>query len=272
MCEKGNDTIEERVIHMTIWHEQLERPAATYTDIVEAEQRLGCKLPKSYVEQLRIHNGGRLQYTSYHNETLAEPLLIDYMYGTVGSPSLLDTPDIVTQYDLEQHIVIFAGDGEEWFAFDYRQHATEPSIIVFTADEDVIELAPNFETFMQGLGYDGEQFMEDEEMLEDEEDMAIYDIKEQLNNAESVEEIREALDAATRYMQENPEEEADVYFVGELLDVARYPDQEAHQLVPHYLKLWERQTIISETQVAKCIERLQSEQRWTDKLQQIYEA
>lgn len=268
----GNDDKEERVIHMNIWYEQLARPAATYTEIVEAEQRLGCKLPKSYVEQLNIHNGGRLQYTSYMNEALAEPLLIDYMYGTVGTPSLLDTPDIIVQYDLEANIIIFAGDGEEWFAFDYRQQTIEPPVIVFTADEDVIELASNFEVFMQGLGYDGEQFMEDEEMLEDEEDMAIYDMKEQLNNAGSIEEIREALDAATRYMQENPEEQADVYFVGELLDVARYPDQEAHKLVPHYLKLWKRQTIISETQVAKCIEHLQSEHRWNDELQQIYEA
>ena len=73
-------------------------------------------------------------------------------------------------------------------------------------------------------------------------------------------------------MQENPDEEADVYFVGELLDVARYPSEEAHQFVPHYLKLWERQTIITTAQVKKCIERLQQEGRWSENMQQIYDA
>lgn len=257
---------------MSIWHEQATASPITYTEVVEAEQKLGVKLPKSYVEQLKIHNGGAIRYTSYHNAQLAEPLLIEYMYGTIGSPNLLDTPDIIEEYDLEPRIVIFAGDGQEWFAFDYRMHPAEPSVIVFTADEDVIELAPNFETFLKGLGHEGEQFMEDDEMLEDENHMAIYEIKEQLNNAESVDELHEALDAATIYMQENPDEEADVYFVGELLDVARYPSDEAHQLVPHYLKLWERQTIISETQVAKCIERLEEEGLWSETMQQIYNA
>lgn len=257
---------------MKIWHEQATAPGITYTEIVAAEQALGVKLPKSYVEQLKVHNGGTLRYTSYDNVDLAEPLLIEYMYGTIGSPNLLDTAEIIDEYDLEANIVVFAGDGQEWFAFDYRQSATEPPIIVFTADEDVIELAPNFDTFIRGLGHDGEQFMEDDEMLEDETHMEIYDIKEQLNNAEAVDELREALDAATQYMQDNPEDEADVYFVGELLDVARYPSKEAHQLVPHYLKLWERQTIISHTQVEKCIERLQEEGHWDEALQQIYDA
>lgn len=257
---------------MTIWHEQATAPGITYTEVVAAEQALGVKLPKSYVEQLKVHNGGTIRYTSYYNAQLAEPLLIEYMYGTAGSPNLLDTREIIDEYDLEENIVIFAGDGEEWFAFDYRQQASEPSVIVFTADEDVIELAPNFDAFVTGLGHDGEQFMEDDEMLEDEEHMAVYDIKEQLNNADSVDELREALDAATNYMHENPDDAADVYFVGELLDVARYPSDEAHQLVPHYLKLWERQTIISDTQVAKCIERLQEENLWSDAMKQIYEA
>lgn len=257
--------------NMNIWHEQEQRAGATYTEIVAVEQALGVKLPKSYIEQLKYHNGGTLRYTSYHNETLAEPLLIDFMYGTEGSPSLKDTPELIKNYHLEHQIVIFAGDGEEWFAFDYRKDTTEPAVLVFTADEDIIELAPSFDTFIRGLGHDGEQFMEDDDGDIDEE-MAIYDIKEQLNNAESADELREALEAATHYMQHNPDEEADVYFVGELLDIARYESHEARQFVPHYLKLWERQTIISSSQVAKCIERLMEQQLWSAEMQQIYEA
>ena len=258
---------------MTIWHEQEQTPGATYTEIVAVERGLGVKLPKSYVTQLKVHNGGTLRYTSYNNEQLAEPLLIEYMYGTTGSPSLKDTPELIKEYNLEENIVIFAGDGQEWFAFDYRQSATEPAVLVFTADEDVIELAPSFDAFITGLGYDGEQFMEDDEGYDEaDSEMAIYDIKEQLNNAESPDELREALEAATHYMQENPDEEADVYFVGELLDVARYPSEEAHQFVPHYLKLWERQTIITAAQAKKCIERLQQEGRWSENMQQIYDA
>ncbi|MBM7700136.1 SMI1/KNR4 family protein [Kurthia huakuii] len=258
---------------MNIWHEQEQTAGVTYTEIVAVEQALGVKLPKSYIEQLKYHNGGTLRYTSYNNEALAEPLLIDFMYGTAGSPSLKDTPELIEDYHLEHHIVIFAGDGDEWFAFDYREDTAEPAVLVFTADEDIIELAPSFDAFVKGLGHDGEQFMEDDDGdVEDDGEMPIYDIKEQLNNAESADELREALEAATHYMQHNPDDEADVYFVGELLDVARYASHEAHQFVPHYLKLWERQTIITSSQVAKCIERLKEQQLWSDAMQQIYEA
>lgn len=46
----------------------------------------------------------------------------------------------------------FIGDGHTWIALDYRNVAENPPVIFIDNEvEQIIELAPNFESFLQNL-------------------------------------------------------------------------------------------------------------------------
>lgn len=53
---------------------------------------------------------------------------------------------------MPKHIVVISGSGHSWVAFDYRNTREDPPVIFIDADQkQIIELAPNFDAFLQGL-------------------------------------------------------------------------------------------------------------------------
>lgn len=53
---------------------------------------------------------------------------------------------------MPKNIVLVSGSGHSWVAFDYRNTKEEPPVIYIDVDsEQFIELAPNFDTFLNGL-------------------------------------------------------------------------------------------------------------------------
>ena len=53
---------------------------------------------------------------------------------------------------MPERLVLLSGDGHTWIALDYRNVAENPPVIFIDNEfEEIIELAPNFESFLQNL-------------------------------------------------------------------------------------------------------------------------
>ncbi len=138
------------------------QPKLTQRAIVSAEAKLGVKLPRAYLELLRIQNGGYLRLTSI-SPNLAP---VECIAG-IGPrfPSILakDWGD-VKAYMREEGIrrpsridalVPFCGDGHFHYCFDYRRSGprSEPRVTyidIESFDTDKI-VAPSFDAFLRKL-------------------------------------------------------------------------------------------------------------------------
>lgn len=138
------------------------QPKLTERAIVSAENKLGVKLPRAYLDLLRIQNGGYLRLTSI-SPNLAP---VDCIAG-IGPrfPSILEKDwDDVKAYMSEQGIrkparidalVPFCGDGHFHYCLDYRTSGPrgEPKVTyidVESFDTDKV-VAPSFDAFLRKL-------------------------------------------------------------------------------------------------------------------------
>lgn len=133
--------------------------------IEKVEEKLGIKLPISYINLLEEKNGGELKCNRYpyvyeqdiDEENLEEnaDLTIDFLHGisTKKSEGVLESIYLIKEWELPKDIVILSSNGGEIFiAFDYRQTKTDPPIILIDTEmefEDVI--ADNFEELLTKL-------------------------------------------------------------------------------------------------------------------------
>ncbi|MFI6996726.1 SMI1/KNR4 family protein [Nocardia sp. NPDC050175] len=128
-----------------------------------AEEQLGVALPGSLVRLLRVQNGGAVA-KRWNALPVSAPTLgfdpyvpLDEVMGigrADGRTTVLDTPYLVEEWGLPAPIVLLDGDGHYWVGLDYRVGGPqgEPSVALFDADRETsVVLAPDFETFLQGL-------------------------------------------------------------------------------------------------------------------------
>lgn len=131
-----------------------------------AEETFGIKLPSSYIQLLQEQNGGHItKNASYIGIPTAYGdgfAVIEYIWGIGNKNSILETRKLIKQFDLPENLVLFSGTGEDWFAFDYR-HVKENPPIIYLDDEMglIIEIAPDFKTFLERL------YVEDLEIIEE---------------------------------------------------------------------------------------------------------
>ncbi|TDO26983.1 SMI1/KNR4 family protein [Sediminibacterium goheungense] len=125
------------------------QPNLTEDIIANAEKKIGYKLPKEYIDILRIQNGGYIRFRL--PETLHEqiygigpffPSLTDYDWtdyeGTVG-------------FELNG-LIPFDGDGHWYLCLDYRQGNTEPEVTFIDTESDYEKpIATNFKEYLQLL-------------------------------------------------------------------------------------------------------------------------
>lgn len=132
----------------------------TLTDeaVKKAEEKLGVKLPDSYINLLKQQNGGYLNYNAHPAEgasSWAEGYAsVDHILGIgLGEErGILDSGYLIQEWDLPENIVLISGDGHSWIALDYRNNETEPTITyIDTEQQQEIMLANNFEGFINGL-------------------------------------------------------------------------------------------------------------------------
>ena len=145
-----------------------EEPASneSLTDgmIANAESQLGVRLPKSYLDALRIKNGGSTigQYFKLPAQHIPVHLshYVDHGHIAVldlngigsGDDTILETNYYVGEWGLPSPIVILCGEGHWWIAFDYRIAHENPPIVFLDSDSgDTLHLADDFTSFLLAI-------------------------------------------------------------------------------------------------------------------------
>jgi hypothetical protein len=136
-------------------------PPLTDEMVVQAEARLGVRLPQELIDLLRIQNGGYTQgfaHPMQQKTTWAEDHVpLDDLAGIVLDPqhetaqNLLDTGYMTQEWGLPPHQVLLSGDGHYWITLDYR-NGPDPSVawIDVECGEDM-QVAGSFAAFLAGL-------------------------------------------------------------------------------------------------------------------------
>jgi hypothetical protein len=138
------------------WKEGLE--PVSEDAIKKAEQELSVTLPKSYLDLLREHNGGDLEYPYFF---IGDEKKRNAMYHMDGIDpegfSILSSPSVIDKLGLPYKLILLEGDYHSWIALDYRDKDI-PSVTYFYEDFSEeerkwgsIEIASSFDSFLTKL-------------------------------------------------------------------------------------------------------------------------
>lgn len=126
--------------------------------VKNAEELLKIKLPNSYINILKQQNGGYIKFNAYPTNIptswAEDHVNVDYILGIgLGMDiGILQSEYLIQEWELPENVVLISGDGHSWIALDYRNKKAEPPVIFIDTDEEkIIDLAPNFEVFLNGL-------------------------------------------------------------------------------------------------------------------------
>jgi hypothetical protein len=153
--------------------------------LASIEEELGYRLPKSYVELMRVQNGGFLARTIYRTDR--HRVEVEGIYGInrsklnslggiwtqrkaftgrdpkTGEPIVVEAKTFrtgskfwITEWGYPPIGVYFAetaSGGHDMIALDYRACGPhgEPQVVNVEQDGDITDMAPNFEMFVRGL-------------------------------------------------------------------------------------------------------------------------
>ena len=142
------------------------QPPLTDDLVAHAQEALGVQLPATYLAFLRIQNGGYTANT-FQAHRAPEPtswapdhVPFDSMFGIgENNEGILQTPDLLREWEMPDGLILLTGDGHRWIALDYRATgpAGPPSVVWYDNEvgED-IQLAPDFKIFVEGLRSEAE--------------------------------------------------------------------------------------------------------------------
>lgn len=124
----------------------------------KAEEILKIKLPNSYINILKQQNGGAIKFNAHPSNVPTswadDHVNVDHILG-IGlgkEKGILESEYFIQEWGLPKSVVLISGDGHSWIAFDYRNKKVEPPVIFIDVDDEkIIELAPDFEAFLNGL-------------------------------------------------------------------------------------------------------------------------
>ena len=152
-------------------------PPPTEQSIAAAENELGYKLPASYIELMRVQNGGipkRRSFptttpTCWANDHVALTGIFgsggDKTYGLLGSHGSQFMMDEWGYPDIGIYFADCPSAGHDMICLDYRKNGKdgEPEVVHVDQEGDyaITFLAPDFETFIRGL-VDDSAFEEEE--------------------------------------------------------------------------------------------------------------
>jgi hypothetical protein len=128
-------------------------------EVTALEEELGIRLPASFLDLLRIQNGGYVRFDGVLREAGdGAPTL--YTVRSIGgisrshSLSVNAMAESAANWEIPQGLVCFDGDGHWWLGLDYRECGPdgEPPVVHIESDDQRTEVvAPNFERFLAGL-------------------------------------------------------------------------------------------------------------------------
>lgn len=110
------------------------QPALTDEIIIEAEKKIGYKLPKEYLELMRIQNGGYIRYTiedTPHSQIYG---IGPYFSSILGFEGLKEYEGALS-YEVDG-LIPFDGDGHWNICLDYRKNKIDPEITYIDTETD----------------------------------------------------------------------------------------------------------------------------------------
>jgi hypothetical protein len=129
-----------------------------------AERTLAVKLPRSYVDLLRVQNGGCTsseftafptpQATSWAEDHVPFDDVAGIAPANSTDRSLLDNAYYLEEWGIPEGLILLSGDGHWWIALDYRRSGPqgEPNVLWFDTElGESLELARNFDDFVRRL-------------------------------------------------------------------------------------------------------------------------
>ncbi len=142
-----------------IWQSEIETsiPPVTDLQVKLAEEELGVKLPKSYINILKEQNGGSIIYDAYPTDQLTymdEDYVEIYEIRGINHNDLMDNRILNREWEMPNDVWLLSGDGHTWLALDYRHTKENPPVIFIDNNSDdkvITEIAPDFTTFFKGL-------------------------------------------------------------------------------------------------------------------------
>jgi hypothetical protein len=126
--------------------------------IKKAEEELGVILPTSYKKLMLEQNGGSIKLDTHPSPVPTvwgdDYVKLDALMGIGESGGILESAYFIGEWGMPKDLVLLHGDGHEWIALDYRERKENPPVIFIDNEaEQIVELAPDFETFVKGLYY-----------------------------------------------------------------------------------------------------------------------
>lgn len=140
---------------MNIWEAESDKPAKlTQKDIELAEKTFGVTLPQSYLKVLMEQNGGYLKTDAVHVDFVNEDgeglILLGSLYGIKPNEGIMETEYLREEWGItKDKIILIAGDGHSFVAFDYEDSSTSPKVIYIDTERDEVHLvAESFDTLL----------------------------------------------------------------------------------------------------------------------------
>jgi hypothetical protein len=126
-------------------------PTLTDEAIAEAERKIGFPLPSSYIEMLKVQNGGNIRYTleDYYHRQIYGIGSGDY---SITSHTMWDEIRGEVSIDVDR-LIPFDGDGLYWnLCLDYRENSLVPAVCDYNmVDGYVDEIASSFDEYIRML-------------------------------------------------------------------------------------------------------------------------
>jgi hypothetical protein len=133
-------------------------PELTDAMVAAAEASFGYRLPASYVEVLRVRNGGtpvrRCFRTEFVTAWAPNYFAIDGLLGIGGVWGIEKSAYLIKEWDYPDIGVVFcatSADGYDAVMLDYRSGAPEPSVSYIDEDRVARVIAPTFSDFVARL-------------------------------------------------------------------------------------------------------------------------
>lgn len=221
--------------------------------IAIAEKQLKVKLPDSYINILQEQNGGYINFNAYPTTvptSWAEDYIhVELIFGIGKEKGILESEYLIQEWGLPRNVVLIAGDGHSWIAFDYRKQKTEPPVILLDVDEEkIIELAPNFETFLNGLYIQSEELNQDYSDDDIQRQWTITEMDEAFAAHDELE-IGHALDYLLLQATKDKE-----YIEQSFIKLLQHPKLEVKETAANYANHFFQEGILSEKFVKRIVE------------------
>lgn len=239
---------------MQIWREDPEDyklVPLTNKMVEEAEDKLKVKLPYSYISLLKKKNGGYLNYDSFPISVptawAENHIHVDHLFGVEENKGILQSAYFIEEWGLPKDIVIISGEGHSWIAFDYRETKEDPPLIyIDTESEQIIEIARNFDAFLNWL-YKQERELEEISF----EEKGLHLTHDELEAALSTNKEQDVIQAMN-YLFENTKGN-EQFIEQKLLALLNSPSLETKQLAANFANHFNEKGIISSSVLNKMV-------------------